>query len=65
MVEHCLSIKPGFHPIQKLPIRMSTEVELKVEEETEKLLKAKFFKPTMYIRWLENIVHVIKKNGKL
>ena len=44
---------------------MSKEVELKVKEEIEKLLKAKFIMPTRYVQWLANIVLVIKKNGNL
>ena len=44
---------------------MSKEVELKVKEEIEKLLKAKFIIPTRHVQWLANIVHVMKKNGKL
>ena len=44
---------------------MSKEVELKVKKEIEKLLKAKFIKPTRYVQWLANIVLVMKKNGKL
>ena len=44
---------------------MSKEVELKVNEEIEKLLKAKFIRPTRYVRWLANIFPVMKKNGKL
>ena len=44
---------------------MSKGVELKVKEEIEKLLKAKFIRPTRYVQWLANIVHVMKKNGKL
>ena len=44
---------------------MSKEVELKVKEEIEKLLKAKFIRPTRYVQWLTNIVLVMKKNGKL
>ena len=50
---------------QQPPKRMSKEVELKVKEEIEKLLKAKFIRPTRYVQWLANIVHVMKKNGKL
>ena len=65
LVEHCLPIKPGFHPFQQPPRRMSKEVELKVKEEIEKLLKAKFIKPTRHVQWLANIVLVIKKNVKL
>ena len=44
---------------------MSKEVELKVNEEIEKLLKVKFIGPTRYVPWLGNIVPVMKKNGKL
>ena len=44
---------------------MSKEVELKVKEEIEKLLKAKFIKPTRYVQWLANFVPMMKKNGKL
>ena len=42
---------------------MSKELELKIKEEIEKLLKAKFIKPTCYVQWLENIVPIMKKNG--
>ena len=44
---------------------MSKEVELKVKEEIEKIMKAKFFRPTRYVQWLVNIVPKTKKNGKL
>ena len=44
---------------------MSKEVELRVEEEIEKLLMEKFIRPTRSVQWLENIVPVMKKNGKL
>ena len=49
LVEHRLPIKSEFHPFQQPPKRMSKEVELKVNEETEKLLKAKFIRPTRYV----------------
>ena len=65
LLEHRLPIKPEFHPLQQPPRRMSKEVELKVKEEIEKLLKAKFIRPTRYVQWLANIVLVMKKNGKL
>ena len=38
---------------------------MKVKEEIEKLLKAKLIRPKRYVQWLENIISVIKKNGKL
>ena len=36
-----------------------------MNDEIKKHLKAKFIKPIGYVQWLVNIVHVIKKNGKL
>ena len=63
-MEHRLPIRPEFHHFQQPPRRMSKEVELNVNEEIEKLLKAKFIRLTRYVQWLENIVPVMKKNGK-
>ena len=65
LVEHRLPIRPKFHPFQQPPRRMSKEVELKVKEKIEKLLKSKFIRPTRYVQWLANIVPMIKKKGKL
>ena len=65
LVEHCLSIRLEFHHFQQPPKRMSKEVKLKVKEDIEKLLKAKFIRSTRYIQWLVNIVPMMKKNGKL
>ena len=65
LVEHCLPIRPEFHHFKQPPRKMPKEVELKVNEEIEKLLKAKFIGPTRYVQWLANIVLVMKKNGKL
>ena len=44
---------------------MSKEVELKMKEDIEKILKAKFIMPTRYVQWLANIVPMTKKNEKL
>ena len=49
LVEHCLPIKLEFHLFQQPPRRMSKEVELKVKEEIEKLLKVKFIRHTRYV----------------
>ena len=61
-MEHRLPIKLEFHPFQQPPRRMSKEVELKVKEDIEKLLNAKFIRSTRYVRWLANIIPV---NGNL
>ena len=60
LVEHCLPIRPEFHPFQQPPRRISKEVEMEVKEEIEKLLKAKLIRLTRYVQWLANIVHVMK-----
>lgn len=65
LVEHRLPIKEDFKPFKQPPRRMSKEIELKVKEEIEKLLRAKFIKPIRYTEWLSNIVPVMKKNGKI
>ena len=49
LMEHLLPIRPEFHHFQQPPRRMSKEVEIKIKEEIEKPLKAKFIKPTMYV----------------
>ena len=64
-MEHYLPIKSEFHFFQQPPKIMPNEVELKVKEEIEKLLKAKFIRLTRYVQWSRNIVLVMKKNGKL
>ncbi|XP_073314742.1 uncharacterized protein [Primulina huaijiensis] len=64
-VEHRLPIKDGFKPYQQPARRMSKTIEARVKEEIEKFLKAKFIRPVRYKEWLANIVHVMKKNGKL
>ena len=60
LVEHHLPIRSEFNPFQQPPRRMSKEVRMKIKEETEKLLKAKFIKPTRYV-----LVPIMKKNRKL
>ncbi|BFG34267.1 hypothetical protein CerSpe_205410 [Prunus speciosa] len=44
LVEHELKIKEGFKPFQQPPRRFSIEVQLKVKEEIERLLKAGFIR---------------------
>ena len=65
LVEHRLLIKKGFLPFQQAPRRMATNITLKIKEEIERLVRAGFIRPARYIEWLSNMVHVIKKNGKL
>lgn len=65
LVEHELKIKDGFKPFQQPPKRFSVEVQLKVNEETERLLKADFIHNAQYIEWLANTMQVLKKTRAL
>jgi hypothetical protein len=65
LVEHRLIIKAGFEPYQQAPRRMAPDIILKVKEEIERLVAANFIRPARYVKWLSNIVPVMKKNGKL
>ena len=44
---------------------MANEVILKLKEEIERLLQAGFIRPARYVKWLSNIVPILKKNRKL
>ena len=50
-MEHHLPIRSEFNPFQQPLRRMSKEVRMKINEEIEKLLKAKFIRPTRYVQW--------------
>ncbi|CAN6688350.1 unnamed protein product [Malus baccata var. baccata] len=60
LVEHRMPIKKGYKPIKQAPRRMSKEIEEKVKEEIERLVKAGFIRPAKYVEWLANIVPVLK-----
>ncbi|GKU93239.1 hypothetical protein SLEP1_g6847 [Rubroshorea leprosula] len=65
LVEHKLPIREDFKPFKQPPRRMSPKVTLKVKEEIERLLKVGFIRTSRYVKWLSNVVPVVKKNGKL
>ncbi|CAN6560074.1 unnamed protein product [Malus baccata var. baccata] len=60
LVEHRMPIKEGYKPVKQAPRRMSKEMEEKVKEEIERLVKAGFIRPAKYVEWLANIVPVLK-----
>ncbi|GKV00673.1 hypothetical protein SLEP1_g13330 [Rubroshorea leprosula] len=63
LVEHRLPIREDFKPFKQSPRRMSPEVTLKVKEEIERLLKVGFIRTSKYVKWLSNVVPVVKKSG--
>ncbi|KAM2001059.1 hypothetical protein ACFX16_008299 [Malus domestica] len=60
LVEHRMPINEGYKPVNQAPRRMSKEIEEKVKEEIERLVKAGFIRPAKYVEWLANIVPVLK-----
>ncbi|KAI5323281.1 hypothetical protein L3X38_032353 [Prunus dulcis] len=60
LVEHKLPIKEGYLPVKQGRRKMSMEMELKVKEEIERMVKAGFIRPAIYDDWLSNIVPVLK-----
>jgi hypothetical protein len=64
LVEYRLPIKTGFEPYQQAPRRMAPDIILKVKEEIKRLVAANFIRLARYVKWLSNIVPVMKKNGK-
>ncbi|KAM2288392.1 hypothetical protein ACFXTI_029273 [Malus domestica] len=60
LVGHRMPIKDGYKPVKQVPRRMSKEIEEKVKEEIERLVKAGFIRPTKYVEWLANIVPILK-----
>ena len=44
---------------------MSPETISLVKKEIQNLLNAGFIRTERYVEWLSNIVHVVKKNGKI
>ena len=55
-----MPIKEGYKPMKQAPRKMSKEIEEKVKEEIERLVNGGFIRPAKYVKWLANIVLVLK-----
>ncbi|CAN6721119.1 unnamed protein product [Malus baccata var. baccata] len=60
LVEHRMPIKEGYKHVKQASRRMLKEIEEKVKEEIERLVKAGFIRPAKYVECLANIVPVLK-----
>ncbi|XP_072064413.1 uncharacterized protein [Arachis hypogaea] len=65
LVEHRLALKPNAQPVKQTPRQFAPEFNIKIKEEIERLIKAKFIRTARYVEWVSDIVLVMKKNGKL
>ena len=51
--------------MKQTPRRFAPQIQSKIKEEIERLLKCGFIRTARYADWLDNIVPVVKKNGTL
>lgn len=65
LVELKLPIKPSKNPVKQMLRQFPSEVMSKIKEEIERLCRSMFIRITRYVKWLANIVPVIKKNETL
>ncbi|XP_072090589.1 uncharacterized protein [Arachis hypogaea] len=65
LVEYRLALKYNARPVKQTPRCFAPEINVKIKEEIECLIKAKFIRTARYVEWVLNVVSVMKKNGKL
>ena len=65
IVEHKLPMKPECWPVEQKLKRMKSEMLLKIKEEVNKHFDARFLEVAKYPKWVANIVHILKKDGKV
>ena len=61
---HRLHIDKNFKPIKQKPRRITLEKEKVVEEEVQKLLKARAIRKAQFPEWISNPMAIRKKNRK-
>jgi hypothetical protein len=64
LVEHKLTIKPGFKPYKQPRRNFNPDIYDRVKEEINQLLDAKFIRSCRYADWISNIVLVEKKEKR-
>lgn len=62
---HKLAVDPSAKPIKQRLRKMNPRITPQIEEEVQKLLDAGFIRPSLYPKWVSNIVAVPKRNGMI
>lgn len=62
LVELKLPIRPNKRPLKTTLRSFVPEFVSKIKADIERMLKKKFIRTLKYVKWLENIILVIKKN---
>ena len=64
IITHKLGLDKDFKPIQQKRRKFAPERNAIIQEDVERLLKAKMIREVKFPKWLANVVVVQKKNGK-
>jgi len=64
IITHKLGIDKSFRPVQQKRRKFAPERNAIIQEDVERLLKAKMIREVKFPEWLANVVVVQKKNGK-
>jgi hypothetical protein len=64
IITHKLGIDKSFKPIQQKRRKFAPERNAIIQDDVERLLKAKMIREVKFPEWLANVVVVQKKNGK-
>ena len=64
MIIHKLNMDPNFKLIQQKKRSFILKRQIAIDEEVDKLLKARFIRKAHYPKWIVNVVMVKKANGK-
>ena len=65
IAQHHINTHDHMMPVKQKLRRITTEWLLKIKEEVIKQLKVGFIKPVHQAKWIANVVHVPKKDGKV
>jgi hypothetical protein len=61
LAEHHFPNRPGFKPYKQPRRNFNPNIYVRVKEEINRLLDAKFIRPCRYADWISNIVPIEKK----
>lgn len=64
VITHRLSVDPSARPIRQKKRAFATDRNQAIDEEVDKLLKARFIQGVTYPNWIANVVLVKKSNEK-
>lgn len=64
IITHKLNVDPLFRPIHQKRSKFAPDRNLIIQEEVERLLKAKMTKKVKFVRWLANVAVAQNTNGK-